>query len=86
MNFKTVVKACELKLADVVMDRRNLELGLLTVKNIKDDLVSFVRPYTHTGDFSYTGGVICYTGVEEFTHSIDAPGRDYVLISSKTLK
>lgn len=30
-------------------------------------LVVLFRPYAHSGDFSYTGGVICYTGTEEWS-------------------
>lgn len=29
-----------------------------------DGTVNLFRPYTHTADFSYTGGVICYVGIE----------------------
>jgi len=40
-----------------------------TVKNIlpNGDIVLF-RPYVSPADFSYTGGVICFIGIEEFTH------------------
>lgn len=30
----------------------------------EDGTVNLFRPYTHTADFSYTGGVICYVGIE----------------------
>lgn len=36
-----------------------------TVCKVNDDgTVNLFRPYTHTADFSYTGGVICYVGTE----------------------
>ncbi len=36
-----------------------------TVCKVNDDgTVNLFRPYTHTSDFSYTGGVICYVGIE----------------------
>ncbi len=39
-----------------------------TVKQIRDDgTVTFFRPYVHTSNFSYTGGVICTIGIEEFS-------------------
>lgn len=31
----------------------------------EDGTVDLFRPYTHTADFSYTGGVICYVGIED---------------------
>lgn len=36
------------------------------VKQITEKEVTLFRPYVHTADFSYTGGVICYIGVEEY--------------------
>lgn len=38
--------------------------GTATVIQIEDDKVTFYRPYIHTSDFSYTGGVIPYIGTE----------------------
>jgi hypothetical protein len=39
-----------------------------TVCKVNDDgTVNLFRPYTHTADFSYTGGVICYVGIENMT-------------------
>lgn len=36
------------------------------VAKITDTDVHFYRPYGTTSDFSYTGGVLCYVGIEEF--------------------
>jgi len=35
------------------------------VKNVTKEEVHLWRPYTHLADFTYTGGVICYTGINE---------------------
>ena len=86
MSMNETMKATGLQLADTVLDAANHEIGLLTVKQIKDGQITFVRPYIHTADFSYTGGVICYTGIEEFTHEINDFRHDYNLICRKPLK
>lgn len=66
----------QLKLADKILrlytdyetgaEMADVELGPITVKNITDDEVTLFRTYTHTADFSSTGGVICYVGIEEW--------------------
>ena len=56
-----------------------------TVKQIKGDDITFYRPYTHTGDCSYTGGVLCYVGVEEWTDDKNRD-RDWELVSRTVLK
>ena len=40
-----------------------------TVKNVTNAVVTLFRPYVVTADFSYSGGVICYVGIEEFSVS-----------------
>lgn len=41
------------------------EYDCATVSQVHaDGTVDLFRPYTHTADFSYTGGVICYVGIE----------------------
>lgn len=63
------VKASELHLGDIVK-ASDVAYGVSTVKNISQDasgvVVTLFRPYVVTADFSYTGGVICYIGVEEY--------------------
>ena len=59
----------KLKPAELVLgDRVNLlpgeDYGWATVVNITADTVELVRPYVHIGDFTYTGGVLHYIGVE----------------------
>ena len=78
------MKLSELQLADQVIEQGNHSLGILTVKNIVNGNVTFFRPFTHTADFSYTGGVICYVGIEEYTVTHDR--SDYTLIERRTLK
>lgn len=62
------VKASDLRLGDIVRfadDRKPYQD--FTVNNIEEDCVHVVRPYIHTLDFSYTGGVPWHIGVEHFT-------------------
>jgi hypothetical protein len=37
-----------------------------TVKKIEEDGITLFRPYVHHEDWEYTGGCICYIGIEEF--------------------
>ncbi len=78
------VKGTELRLADVV----NLDFvtgyDTATIKNITEDGITLFRPYVHTADFSYTSGVICYLGFEEWT--IPHDDRDWDVVGSKALK
>lgn len=59
------VKLSELTLGDKVK-LFDGPYGFATVRQVKDGEVTFFRPYVATGDFSYTGGVICTIGIEEF--------------------
>lgn len=54
----------ELKLADCV-EAFSGPYGTAIVRKIEGDIITFYRPYGAHHDFSYTGGVICLTGVEE---------------------
>ena len=72
------VSASGLKLKDVV--DLDFQYGYATVTNIKDGVITLFRPYVHTSDFSYTGGVIPYIGFEIITvsqHGI----RSFMLVS-----
>jgi hypothetical protein len=62
-----MVELKDLKLGDVV--RLDLQAyGDATVRKINaDGTVVVFRPYVHSEDFSYTGGVICYIGTEDVT-------------------
>jgi hypothetical protein len=64
------MKANELQLGDVVTAFYNENPGpwsTAIVKKVTDDSITFYRPYGTKADFSYTGGVICYMGLEEYT-------------------
>jgi len=81
-----IIPASQLRLADIVLLK--LQDGIspysfATVKQVKDGWVTLFRPYTHTDDFSYTGGVICYVGVETF--EIPADDSPYELCERKEL-
>jgi hypothetical protein len=78
------VKAKDLKLADVVRTFPDMSFGTSTVKQIKDGIITLFRPYVHTADFSYTGGVMCYIGIEEF--KIPADDRTLEVMERKELK
>lgn len=61
------VKGSELNLGDIVKVWDNSDpYSFATVKQIEKDTVTLFRPYVATADFSCTGGVICYVGIEEF--------------------
>jgi len=42
------------------------------VKQVAEGLITFWRPYGHSADFTYTGGVICYIGTETFSRYADS--------------
>ncbi|HEX9804595.1 MAG TPA: hypothetical protein VGA67_02850 [Candidatus Dojkabacteria bacterium] len=80
-----LLKVNELNLADVV----DLELesySFATVENITEDDVILKRPYIHTSDFSYTGGVIVYTGMEEVKLLKKYDSRLFKVVLRKELK
>jgi len=56
------------------------------VEQIKDGKVKLFRPYGTTADFSYTGGVICYIGIEQYELSIDHSTMQYLLLERQKLK
>lgn len=64
MSLPATIPARDLKLADVIKLFEG-PWGYAVVKQITDDRVILFRPYAQTADFSYTGGVICYVGIEE---------------------
>lgn len=67
-NTKKKVRAKELGLGDIVRTG-NVDDGYsdATVSNIlSNGTVQLRRPYIHTANFSYTGGVITYIGIEDF--------------------
>lgn len=79
------IKANALQLGDTVR-RKGCEMpfGTATVKQIKDGHAHLFRPYVHTNDFSYTGGVICYIGTE--TYPVPLNNEEWILLDRKILK
>lgn len=55
----------ELKLGDIIQCFEG-PFGTGVIQGIEGDMVKVFRPYAKTDDFSYTGGVICYTGIEHY--------------------
>ena len=78
------VKIRDLKLADVV-GLGEYPFSDAVVKQIKDGCVTVFRPYAITADFSYTGGVIPYIGIEEIIY-YQSDDRGVELLASKDLK
>jgi hypothetical protein len=62
-----LVPHCELRLADTVILDGLAPWRAAIVNKITDTEVTLFRPYGTTAEFSYSGGVICYVGIEEFT-------------------
>ena len=81
------MKTSELRLGDRVRPKHPASRAFtdMVVKQIKNDEITFFRPYAHTADFSYTGGVICYVGIEEFSAPVN--DRDeYDLLETVNLR
>ncbi len=79
------IKTSELQLADKIYSPDNYDLGNSVVKQIKEGMITLFRPYPITENFSYTGGVICSIGIDEYTICQDSD-RKWILISRKELK
>lgn len=79
------LKTTELKLADVVRVWDDPPWNSAIVKKITETEVHFFRPYGATGDFSYTAGVICYIGVEEWSVPL-SQHLTYEVLERKELK
>jgi hypothetical protein len=79
------VKARDLRLADTINLDNVIPWGYAIVKQIKDGEVTLFRPYGTTADFSYTGGVIPYVGIDEFKVSLNSD-REYIVVERKELK
>lgn len=72
-------------LGDIVSLGWNDGYDNATVSKLNEDgTVNLFRPYTHTNDFSYTGGVICYVGVETVKHV--NPNRLRLICKGRELK
>jgi hypothetical protein len=67
-----MVTANKLSIADIVQVFDDA-FGTAIVKQVTEKEISFFRPYAVNADFSYTGGVLCYTGTEEWS----VPNNDH---------
>lgn len=81
----TIINISELQLGDVVSLYPEMAFSASIVKQIKDGYATLFRPYGVTADFSYSGGVITYIGVEEFHISLESD-RTITLYERKVLK
>lgn len=79
------VRASDLRLADTIKLDNVIPWGYCIVRQIKDDEVTLFRPYGTTADFSYTGGVIPYVGIDEFKVPLNSD-REYLVVERKELK
>lgn len=82
--MKRLIKISELQLGDFVSLFPDEPFSTSIVKQIKDGRVTLFRPYGTTADFSYTGGVITYIGIEDF--SLDISDNMITLYRRTTLK
>lgn len=79
------VKTRDLRLADTVKLSGAMIWHTAIVSQIEDGKVTFFRPYGHSADFSSTGGVICYVGIEQFSVPQDSD-FEYEVLDRKELK
>jgi len=85
---KKIIKPAEMQLGDRVrMTWDNITPPFMdsVVKQIKDRNVTLFRPYVTTADFSYTGGVICYIGIDQWNIAIDS-STEFILLERVELK
>lgn len=82
--MKIEVKASDLKLADV-LHMFDGAFGTAVVHKVTDEGVYLERPYMCTDDFSSTGGVSTYIGVERFSLP-KCSDRTYTVLSRKDLR
>jgi hypothetical protein len=75
----------DLRLADTVIVTNDCgPWNTSIVRKVTDTEVMLFRPYGTTADFSYTGGVICYVGIEEF--SIPRGDHPVTILDRKELR
>lgn len=88
MKPKTI-KMSELQVADKYTDPSCPTFGVSVVKSTVIDQgykhIRFFRPYPVTADFEYTGGVICYVGIEDAT-IIARDDVEVILLERKKLE
>jgi hypothetical protein len=70
-------KVDELRAGDIVQLFEG-PWGTGIVKTKDDDSVTFFRPYGTASEFTFTGGVICFTGTEVFSRPLPSTQTIYV--------
>jgi hypothetical protein len=66
--MRTIVESKDLQLGDIITPHDSINpFDSCIVKQITDAGITLFRPYAVTERFTYTGGVICYTGTEQYT-------------------
>lgn len=58
------LKPRDFKLGDVIQLGNGGAYMTATVTQIRESTLTVQRPFLHTGDFEYTGGVLWYVGIE----------------------
>jgi len=67
-NTPFLCPAAHLRLGDRVrIGSQDDPFNTAIVKKVTETEALLYRPYGHSEDFSYSGGVICYVGIEEIT-------------------
>lgn len=62
---QTTVGAGDLSVGDVIEGTPG-PYGDATVKQVEGDFITLFRCYVAASDFTYTGGIICTVGIEEY--------------------
>jgi hypothetical protein len=78
-----LAKAYDLQVGDIVGLSEDA-FSTAIVKQVRDGVVTLWRPYGTTADFLYSGGAICYVGIEEFR--VCADDREFVLFRHTNLR
>jgi hypothetical protein len=80
MELNEELPAIELQVGDTVrLDKGGYGPWMTAiVSKIENDLIHLFRPYGTTAGFRYTGGVICYIGIEQFTRPLVKTERFFV--------
>ncbi len=55
-----------LRLGDVIETYEGMPFSTAVVIKVNENTVTLFRPYAITADFSYTGGVLAYVGIETY--------------------
>ena len=84
LPYKVRVSPETIRLGDIVRAIDGHGYVTSTVKQINPErrLVTLFRPYVATSNFTYTAGVICYIGIEEYSIYFDT---DVIIVQESTV-